>query len=62
MMTSDKPRKSPLYLMPLSGVEIHSDDGFICTFTMLYTTMRAPIESALGTGNNKREILHTFAF
>jgi hypothetical protein len=40
MMTSDKPRKSLLYLMPMSGVEIHVDDGFICTLSMLYTTMK----------------------
>jgi hypothetical protein len=27
--------------MPMSGVEIHVDDGFICTFSMLYTTVRS---------------------
>jgi hypothetical protein len=41
MMTSDKPRKSLLYLMPRSGVEIHVDDAFICTLSMLYTTVRS---------------------
>jgi hypothetical protein len=40
MMTSDKPRKSLLYLMPMSGVEIHVEDDFICTLSMLYTTMK----------------------